>query len=818
MSPIARILPRLWALVPVCACAYVVWADQGRAARVGYVCGLEGRARSADVLSAASPTGYADGQRELIVPEGNEDSFAWIAQTQQMFALGQARVRHVDYENAPAGHEVAAASPYRWWLGLVAWLDREATGRPAGFCVERAALCADPLLHLALVAGGAAFVAWRFGGFAAALLSVGLVGFFPFASRFLPGMPDQRGLAEILAFSSVLLLLPGLEGRLGGSPSARGARAWFALAGAVGALGMWVSVPTQAPVTAGIVLGGLLEALVRRRAPGGDAAGGRAAPPWRTWSLCGGAAVLAAYLAEYFPGDMGPFRMESVHPLYGLAWMGAGELLARASAWIAGGGPGRSARDLAAIALSAAAVAGLPAAHWATGGPTFLAKDSLWARLGGLPNSPVAASSRAWLAHGWASPAAAATLLPLAAAALAAWLVLRPEGGSRARPLLAVALGPAAVAAAFASERLGWWGIVDATLLPLVVAGAAGGAPAAGRPRGRWLWAAVVLASAAPGVALLSPQGPVGQATVLSPSESEQLTERHLAHWLARRSGAQGAVVFAPPRETAALAYFGGLRGIGTFAADNAAGFGATLSIAAAPTMEEAESGLRSRDVRFVVIPSWDPFFEDFARLYLVKKYADRSSLLVRALRTWNLPPWLRPVPYQLPVGGGSVLVFEVVDEQSPAAAASRLAEYFVETGDLDRAAAAAEALRRFPGDLGALAAREQVQSARGDAAAAARTLESLLARLSNGGDRYLAWDRRVSVATVLAREGRIELARGQTRRCVADLNEARLRSLSTGSLYDLLVIARAFGIEIEDPGLRDLAISLLPENLRGRI
>ena len=204
------------------------------------------------------------------------------------------------------------------------------------------------------------------------------------------------------------------------------------------------------------------------------------------------------------------------------------------------------------------------------------------------------------------------------------------------------------------------------------------------------------------------------------------------------------------------------------------------------------------------------------------KKFASRSSLLVTSLRHWNLPPWLRPVPYQLLVGGAfegqSVLVFEVVDEQSPAAAASRLAEYFVETGDLGSAAAAAEALRRFPGDIGALAARMQVQSARGDAAGSAKTMDALLARLSNGGDRYLPWDRRVSLATVLARGGQYRLAGEQTRRCIEGLKEDRLRSLTTGSLYDLLVLAHAFRMEIPDPRIRDLAVELLPDNLRSQI
>ena len=143
---------------------------------------------------------------------------------------------------------------------------------------------------------------------------------------------------------------------------------------------------------------------------------------------------------------------------------------------------------------------------------------------------------------------------------------------------------------------------------------------------------------------------------------------------------------------------------------------------------------------------------------------------------------------------GHQVLVFEVVDDQAPAVAASRVAEYLVEMGDLERAAPVGEALRQFPGDLGALAARIAVQLAQGETAPAAKTLEALLSRLSNGGDRYLPWDRRVSLAIVLAQAGRADLARDQAARCLKDANEERLRSLTTGSLFNLLVIGRALG------------------------
>jgi hypothetical protein len=180
-------------------------------------------------------------------------------------------------------------------------------------------------------------------------------------------------------------------------------------------------------------------------------------------------------------------------------------------------------------------------------------------------------------------------------------------------------------------------------------------------------------------------------------------------------------------------------------------------------------------------------------------------------------------VAYQAPVSAGnsgpSVLVFEVVAEQSPAAASSRLAEYLVEMGNLEKAAAVGDALQRFPGDVGVLAARAQVQIARGDTAAgAAKTVDLLVLRLSKGGDRYLPWDRRVSVAIVAAEAGRIELSRDQVRRCLADVNEARLRSLSIGSLFSLLELCHSFGLEIGDPGLRGLSLDLLPGDLRNNL
>ena len=828
MSPTVRPFSRAWVIILVGALGFLVWINRARMQRVEFVSSLPGRAGSVDGPDSASPTGYAHGQRELIVPERTEGSFHWIAQTQQMFAQREWRVRHVDYDNAPFGRAVSSASPYRWWLGLVAWVDHALSGRPIGLSVERAALWAEPVLHGCLLLGLTVFVAWRFGAFAAALLAIGLVAIFPFAAGFLPGVPDDRGLANGCALGSMLALLAGMNALrpdddqgIAGS-AGRPARRWFALAGVVGGLGMWISVSTQVPMLAGVLLGALMAAWIARRSGAGNPAGASMVPPWRLWACSGGVAILAGYLIEFFPAHLGSWQLNVVHPLYGIAWIGAGELLARAVTWIQRDEkPSWQTRDLIVMALAAAAIAAVPVVMKLTGSRGFLAVDLSSFRITAQPNGVVASSLWAWFIRDGMTAGLWATVLPLVLVIPAAWLILRRDTGVAARAALALALGPVAVAFAFACRQLSWWQVLDGALLALVVS-AIPAHLAVDRRSGRWLWTGLAVLLMIPGMIPLWPQRVTSTADKITSTEAEELIERALAHWLAEHAGSEGAVVFAPPRETASLSFYGGLRGLGTFGADNDEGMRATITLASVTTLPEAQILIQARQIRYIIIPSWDPFFDEYARLYLVKAQANRKSILIPELRRLKLPPWLRPVPCQILKIGGyegqSVLVFEVVDEQSPAVAMSRLAEYLVEVGELDQAASAGEMLRRFPGDIGALAARAQVQSARGEPAGLALTLDSLLARLATGADRFLPWDRRVSLAIVLAQAERIDLAREQVRRCLAELSDKKLRSLSTGSLYNLLVLGHSFGLEATDPKLRELALDLLPDNLRNNL
>jgi hypothetical protein len=253
------------------------------------------------------------------------------------------------------------------------------------------------------------------------------------------------------------------------------------------------------------------------------------------------------------------------------------------------------------------------------------------------------------------------------------------------------------------------------------------------------------------------------------------------------------------------------MRGLASLSWENKDGLSVALRIVISTSRDEALALLRRREVKYIVLPSWAPFFEEYTRSASVQV----GELFLTGLHRWALPPWLRPIPYQLPKIAGfdqhSVVIFEVVDEQDEPVALSRMAEYFLEMDQLDRAQATAQALRRFPVDFGALVTRAQVEVALRNSAAFTALMDTVVKRLSAGGDRTLAWDRRVSLAVALARAQRMDLSRVQVERCLAEIDEARIRSLTTYSLFHLDYLRKGFALEIRDLRLQQLVAELLP-------
>jgi hypothetical protein len=809
MSQPTPLASRLWLIVPICAVGFLVWLNSGRIAHVDYVSGLAG---SEVTVEAASPTGYADGRRHLIVPEPNSDSFQWIIQTQEMLARRVWHLTQVGYDNAPIGREVGSPSPYRWWLGLVAQIDHAFTDQPLGLAVERAALYADPLLQILLLIATAIFVARQFGSLAGMLVSLGLAGMFPLGGEFLPGQPTDHGLALAAALWSILPLLAA--GRERSSPSVD---RWFFLAGVAGGFGLWISVERELPVLAGVVVGGLVLIGLARRSEAGHPGESAAGMPWSSWACGGATASLVAYLLESLPSRLGGFHLQTIHPLYALAWLGIGEIMMTLGRLFQSGPLAWTKRRIGLLGLAGLAVAAAPVAIHLSGNQPFFADNSLASRLTNLPDSAVAPNVWAWISSNGVSLAVAATLLPLLLIGPAGWLIARHPTAPAWRAMNLLALGPVLVVFGCACFQLHWWSELDVLLLALLVAiTAAPDAPGRSEKIRRGMGAAVVALGLVPGLIRLSAQLRPEAREVVTPSEVRELMERDLAYWLAHQSGTGAPVVLAPPNLTTALIFYGGIRGLGTPYWENKAGFAAAVRIAGARSPDEAQIVARGRNLTHILLPSWDPFVDEYARLGSGRV----ETSLIGLLHHWLPPRWLRPVAYNLPKVAGmeeqSLVIFTVIDVQDNAVALSRLAEYFVEMNQPGEAAAVSQALARlFPADLGALVARTLVDKALNDRAATAEAVTALEGYLARGDDGALPWDRRVSLAIALAEGRAFEPARAQARRCLAEMDESLARSLSDVALYRLLVLAKAFHLPGPDQHLRELTRQLLPSEMR---
>jgi len=797
MSSARRLLSYSWVVPWLLALGILGAINLGRVRQVDRLTNLTATVPAVD---AASPTGYANGVRMLLVPGHNNESYQWIAQTQAMIATGQGRLRHADYDNAPAGRPVYSASLYRWWLGALARVHHQTTGQPIGLSVERMARWADPLLQLLLVGIGTILVVRRFGAWPAAGFALATASLYPLGGAFLPGSPDDIGLGLLLAIASGLTLLAGA---LPPDDAPAGTRRWFVTSGILGGIGLWLNVGLTIPVLVGFGLGALGgEWLVRRTAP---------ALPWRAWSLAGAATSLLAWLVEYAPVHLSfaPARLAENHLVYALAWWGGGEFLARASARfrcpVAGSG---LRRHLVPLLAATALVAPATIMLW-SGTRGFLTPDTFALRLTALDESGEASNFFKWAFGGTAGWQVLAVLLPLALLIPVGQQLLRRDTGAGQRRALALAVLPALVALGFSCGQISWWNQVDAVLLVLLVALL--GREAASLRRG-----IALLAVALPGLVLLWPGRPAGPAE-LTEQEHVQLAERDLAHWLARHAGAGGTLALAPPNLTVSLYYHGGGRGLGSPYRENEAGFLASIRLAGATTADEAHALVRQRQVTHILIPPWDDFLDEYARLGSGRP----EHALIQLLHRWLPPRWLRPVPYYLPEGTpwrAPCVIFETVELQDGATALSRLTEYFIDMGNIELATLAARALAAdYGSDLGAQVAKARTEVVRRDAKGFAQSLAAIAAGLEEGSAEALAWDRRVSLAIVLAEGNRVAPARAQAQRCLEQMGEPELRSLSEPVLFRFLTLCKALGLEV-DESLRQRADELLSPRLRKQI
>lgn len=614
-----------------------------------------------------SPTGYAWNQHHLILPEFGVDGYHWIMQAGQMLGSEGLRVRHTTRDNWPEGREVHWSGSVRWWLaGLGAVAAALSVGRTLPQGIELAAPWANVIILGLFMVLAAPLLARRLAPQAVAVLVLGCIGIYPFYYNFLAGYVDHHGLAVLSCLAVVIALVAGGGGwvttddpkqvtrdrtpsdtAVATGPSS--ARRWFIASGIAGGVGMWVSAATLIPVLAAIGAGALVgTAVLTDRSP--SAPQWRVEPSlWRIWGVAGGVTSLAFYAMEYAPSHMG-LRLEVNHPLYALAWLAAGDLLARVAGrkslrpqWH------RVALDLLLIALPPILIAVGSHAMFRPADPFLLALHEDYIDEFRSFGRDLRLTDPSFL---WEN--AGLLLLPIAPlVVLLSFRLPRPLAAC-----LSLALGPALLLLGMALWQIRWLGIASAvglaafaTFVHVVVTA---------KPRQGW--GLMPRAAAVACVILIlvpypaySMRGPWRHGF---PAERDipQIIARDVSHMLRTRVAGNPVVVLSAPTSTTWLMYFGGFSGIGTLYWENLEGLKAAAAIYGARNAEEAKALIDRHGITHLVFFSWETFAHGYTLLARGQRLDPRGSqatprdaFIVQLLEEGRVPPWLEVVPYALP-------------------------------------------------------------------------------------------------------------------------------------------------------------------------
>lgn len=801
MTVISRNSSLGWLVVPVAALVLAVGFHR---AAIERVVAVSDQFTAGLILTPdpTSPTGLAEGRRTLIVPGHNLESYEWIVQAANLRQQGDWRLRQVDYDNAPTGRTVQSPSAVRWWLaGVTPWLGAEGQANPS---VAAASLKSEPLLHITLILGVTGLVAWQWGAFPAAMAAL-VVGLgFPVIGSFQAGAPSTRGLMTLVGTGSLLSFLVGLQAPL----RPRFGRIWWIISGIFLGVGIWVAPDRGYPLALLLTAGGMAAGWRQRRS---DPARRPAALPWWPWSVAAALTTTALYGVDYHGVaiDWGEARLHQLHPLYAVSLLGLGGLgqgvqrgTGTRRTWFEVGG---------ALALTLS----LGATMMATGDPGFL-RPALGAGLmSHLPDSTSAGSFADWVNERSSPSAAAGVFLPVALIALAIWrLTQRSLAPATRAPLLtAVVVTVGGLSLAF--SNLAWWPLVFAGIATTTALAAAG----LTAPRHQLIGGLGVLGAVGIAWFDLAPRMVESNNPELTTADIRSLAERDLAHWLSLRQDEYRSVVLSPPDTTPALYFYGGVRGLGSPYAENRDGFIAAVRIAGATSPDESLALATQREISHIVIPSWDDFLDEYARLGA----AQPEHSMMALLHNWSAPRWMRPVQHTLPedqvFADYDSVIFRAVETQDNASALSRLGEYFAETQQPRFAAAIAVTLQQsFPSDLSGLVAQAQIAVTQGKVPVFQEALAAILPYVEEERDGDLEFDRRVSLANVLMLGREPDYAREQVGYCMDEMDAFLLTTVSPVNLYRFMLLAQSFNEPFPDPELEPFARQLLPDGLRDQL
>lgn len=271
----------------------------------------------------------------------DNDAYAWMAHTRDLMASGDWRIRHTFMDNAPYGREMHWSHLLIWSLRGMATGIMAGTDWPAARAVELAGVWVMPLFQFLCLGLFFAAISRKLGWVPASLFCGLFLSLNGFIWGFHPLRPDHHGLQLSFVLGSFLCLqfggmgwartanapppVPGIPPfRALPLPAAPEARRWFAAAGLLGGLALWLGATIWMFALA--ILGAAALAVMpmwHRQAPAGAA---YLPALWRRWAWTGCTVGAACYLLEYAPRHFA-MRLEVNHPWFWIHWLGAAEVL-----------------------------------------------------------------------------------------------------------------------------------------------------------------------------------------------------------------------------------------------------------------------------------------------------------------------------------------------------------------------------------------------------------------------------------------------------------------------------------------------------------
>jgi tetratricopeptide (TPR) repeat protein len=379
---------------------------------------------------------------------------------------------------------------------------------------------------------------------------------------------------------------------------------------------------------------------------------------WRLWSRVGATGSIIAYALEYAPRHMG-FRLEVNHPLYALAWLGGGELVALIVDWRINDRKPEWWRVVAAVAVLVA-----PAVVVIVAGPTvFIPVDPRMERVHSQIKEffsirRLIHESGAWILSRFALGFALVT---------PAFLLLRKFANRYLIGLLSIV---AVLAVTLACWQVRWWLMASGPEICLALAAVLALAPAS-RPGRHWLaigaLSAVFAQQAIARIGLIQANvsnGAVGYSDALQPVYRD-------AAIAIRKSYPEPVVLLASPNASTAIGYFGRFQTLASLYWENVSGLEAAGRIFSAATDSEAFRLLTARRVTHLVVSNLDNSLADYLQLERPgSSPGDLTSTFgYRLLQNDSTPRWLRAIPFRprLPSEDSTsvVLLFEIAPEQS---------------------------------------------------------------------------------------------------------------------------------------------------------